>query len=216
MAPHAFLPRGAKVLRERAGDVYDLLLETGAFELPIAQSRPTFGRSAELILLCVRRPLIEWALRQAVLREPLVEVVADRIEGVEVTNGELSAFGRRRRNASGTRRRRDGPHIPGSTVARGGAGRGRRGITRGRHHLLQPLLPACAAGAEFPASRHPFGPRVDLGYAQAASFLGDNGTFAIAPRSRRGIATSSRSGSLNVTTSVALRCPSSPPGSIRS
>lgn len=90
MAPHAFLPRGAKVLRERAGDVYNLLLGTGAFELPItryqADVRP---EDADLILLCIRRPLIEWALRQAVLREPLVEVVAARVEGVEVTNGAV-------------------------------------------------------------------------------------------------------------------------------
>src|ERR1043165_6486081 len=35
-APHAFLARGAKILRERAPDVFESLLEKGAFELPIA------------------------------------------------------------------------------------------------------------------------------------------------------------------------------------
>jgi phytoene dehydrogenase-like protein len=52
MAPHAFLPRGAKVLRERAGDVYDLLLGTGAFELPIARYQADVRpEDADLILL---------------------------------------------------------------------------------------------------------------------------------------------------------------------
>src|SRR5437763_16012346 len=54
-APHAFIARGAKVLRERAPDVYESLLENGAFELQIAtklaDARP---EDAELILLCVR------------------------------------------------------------------------------------------------------------------------------------------------------------------
>lgn len=181
MAPHAFLPRGAKVLRERAGDVYDLLLETGAFELPIAQSQADVRpEDAELILLCVRRPLIEWALRQAVLREPLVEVVADRIEGVEVTNGTVVGV----RTSAGEMR-------AGLVVdAMGRTSRARRWLAEGGIQVEEESHEVgivyysryyqLCAGAEFPASRHPFGPRVDLGYAQAASFLGDNGTFAIA------------------------------------
>src|SRR5947209_13820374 len=73
-APHAFIARGAKVLRERAPDVLETLLENGAFPLPIAAKLPeAHSDDAELILLCVRRPLIEWALREAVLREPLVQ-----------------------------------------------------------------------------------------------------------------------------------------------
>jgi 2-polyprenyl-6-methoxyphenol hydroxylase-like FAD-dependent oxidoreductase len=84
-APHAFLPRGAKVLRERARDVYDTLLDLGALELQIARGQPdSRPGDEELILLCVRRPLIEWALRDAVLRESLVEVVTGRVEGVVV------------------------------------------------------------------------------------------------------------------------------------
>ena len=34
--------------------------------------------------------------------------------------------------------------------------------------------------ATFPESAHPYGPRLDLRYAQCATFLGDKGTFAIA------------------------------------
>lgn len=72
-APHAFLPRGAKVMRERLPDVYAALLDLGALELQIARNQPdSRPDDAELVLLCVRRPLIEWALRDAVLREPLV------------------------------------------------------------------------------------------------------------------------------------------------
>ena len=181
MAPHAFLPRGAKVLRERAGDVYDLLLETGAFELPIARDQADVRPGdAELILLCVRRPLIEWALRRAVLREPLVEFVAGRVEGVEVTNGA----------------------VVGVKTSTGEIGAGLVVDAMGRTSRARRWLAECGveveeeshevgiiyysryyqlvAGAEFPANKHPFGPRLDLGYAQAASFLGDNGTFAIA------------------------------------
>ena len=180
-APHAFLPRGAKVLRERARDVYDLLLDVGAFELPIARYQADVRPGdAELILLCVRRPLIEWALRRAVTGEPLVEVVAGRVEGVEVTNGAVVGV----KTSSGEIR-------AGLVVdAMGRTSRARRWLAEcaidvgeeshevgivyySRYYRLR-------AGAEFPANKHPFGPRVDLGYAQAASFLGDNGTFAIA------------------------------------
>jgi 2-polyprenyl-6-methoxyphenol hydroxylase-like FAD-dependent oxidoreductase len=181
MAPHAFLPRGAKVLRERAGDVYDLLLGTGAFELPItryqADVRP---EDADLVLLCIRRPLIEWALRQAVLREPLVEVVADRVEGVEVTNGAVVGL------KTSTGEIRAGLVVD----AMGRTSRARRwlaecGIEVGEEShevgiIYYSRYYQLFAGAEFPASKHPYGPRLDLGYAQAASFLGDNGTFAIA------------------------------------
>jgi 2-polyprenyl-6-methoxyphenol hydroxylase-like FAD-dependent oxidoreductase len=181
-APHAFLPRGAKVLRERAGDVYDLLLGAGAFELAIARYQADVRpEDADLILLCVRRPLIEWALRQAVLREPLVEVVADRVEGVEVKNGAVVGV------KTSTGELRAGLVVD----AMGRTSRARRwlaecGIEVGEESHEVGIIyysryyQLLFAGAEFPASKHPYGPRLDLGYAQAASFLGDNGTFAIA------------------------------------
>src|SRR5438874_9886477 len=90
-APHAFLPRGAKVLRERAPDVFEMLLENGAFELRIAAKLPdTHSDDAELTLLCVRRPLIEWALREAVLREQLVRTQTGRVDGLLAENGRVT------------------------------------------------------------------------------------------------------------------------------
>ena len=180
-APHAFLPRGAKVLRERARDVYDSLLESGAFELPIARYQDDVRpEDADLILLCVRRPLIEWALRRAVLLEPLVEVVTARIEGVEVTNGAVVGV---KTSSSWIR--------AGLVIdAMGRTSRARRwlaecGIDVGEEShevgiIYYSRYYQLNEGVEFPVSEHPFGPRLDLGYAQAAAFLGDNGAFAIA------------------------------------
>lgn len=180
-APHAFLPRGAKVLRTRAADVYEALLELGAFELRIAQNQPDVRpEDSELILCCVRRPLIEWALREAVLREPLVEVVSTRVEGVVLANGAAVGL-----VTSGGEVR-----APLVVDAMGRTSRARRWLAEvgvevpkeshevgivyySRYYQLQ-------AGSDFPPSAHPFGPRLDLGYALCASFLGDNGTFAIA------------------------------------
>src|SRR5437763_13318277 len=51
-APHAFIARGAKVLRERAPDVFETLLENGAFELRIAAKlADAQPEDAELVLL---------------------------------------------------------------------------------------------------------------------------------------------------------------------
>jgi 2-polyprenyl-6-methoxyphenol hydroxylase-like FAD-dependent oxidoreductase len=175
-APHAFLPRGAKILRERAPDVYDTLLELGALDLQIARDQPdSRPEDAELILLCVRRPLIEWALRDAVLRESLVDVVTGRLEGllldgtrvagVATTAGDISAplvvdaMGR-------TSRARRWLDVPEESHEVGI-------VYYSRYYQLH-------AGVEFPPCPNPYGPRVDLGYALAASFIGDNSTFAIA------------------------------------
>ena len=156
-------------------------VETGAFELAIARDQADVRpEDEELILLCVRRPLIEWALREAVLREPLVEVVADRIKGLAITNGAVVGV----KTSAG--------EIRGGLVvdAIGRTSRAPRWLAEcgvdvaeeshevgvsyySRYYRL-------VAGAEFPASKHPFGPRIDLGYAQAACFLGDSETFAIA------------------------------------
>ena len=180
-APHAFLPRGTKVLRERAGDVYELLLGSGAFELALARDQPDVRPDdAELILLCVRRPLIEWALREAVLADPLVRVLSARVEGVLASGGAVVGV----RTSSGPLR------APLVVDAMGRTSRMRRWLADAgreipeeshevgivyysRYYQLQP-------GLEFPASNHPLGPRVDLGYAACAAFLGDNQTFAFA------------------------------------
>jgi 2-polyprenyl-6-methoxyphenol hydroxylase-like FAD-dependent oxidoreductase len=175
-APHAFLPRGAKVLRERARDVYDALLELGALELQIARDQPdSRPGDAELILLCVRRPLIEWALRDAVLHEPLVEVVTGRVEGTVVDD----------RRVVGLTTTAGEVRAPLVVDAMGRTSRARRwlDVAEDSHEVgivYYSRYFQLHEGLDFPPCANPFGPRVDLGYALAASFIGDNSTFAIA------------------------------------
>jgi 2-polyprenyl-6-methoxyphenol hydroxylase-like FAD-dependent oxidoreductase len=61
--PHAFLPRGRKVLREMAPDVIDDLLAAGAEEQDVAEKlrSPREPGDEDLVYLWVRRPVIEWA-----------------------------------------------------------------------------------------------------------------------------------------------------------
>jgi 2-polyprenyl-6-methoxyphenol hydroxylase-like FAD-dependent oxidoreductase len=175
-APHAFLPRGAKVLRERARDVYDTLLDLGALELQIARDQPdSRPDDEELILLCVRRPLIEWALRDAVLREALVDVVTGRVESVVLDGGRVVGLA----TTAGEVR------APLVVDAMGRTSRARRwlDVPEDSHEVgivYYSRYFQLHDGLDFPPCANPFGPRVDLGYALAASFIGDNSTFAIA------------------------------------
>jgi 2-polyprenyl-6-methoxyphenol hydroxylase-like FAD-dependent oxidoreductase len=177
-APHAFLPRGAKVMRERLPDIYATLLEHGAYELRLARDQPDERpEDADLILLCVRRPLIEWALREAVFREPGIELVDARIDGLVIERGRVAGLS----TSAGD------VHAPVTVDAMGRTSRSPRWLAEAgidvpeeshdvglvlycRYHRLR-------QGRDFPASPHAFGPRGDLGYAQYATFPGDNGTF---------------------------------------
>jgi 2-polyprenyl-6-methoxyphenol hydroxylase-like FAD-dependent oxidoreductase len=179
-APHAFIARGAKVLRERAHDVFETLLQHGAFALPIAAKlADAQPEDAELMLLCVRRPLIEWALREAVLREPLVQTHTARVDGLLVENGRVTGV-----NA-------DGPLRAGLVVDALGR------TSRSRHWLAEAGIDIpeeshevgivyysryyrLRDGHDLPASAHPYGPRGELGYASYGTFVGDSRTFAIA------------------------------------
>jgi 2-polyprenyl-6-methoxyphenol hydroxylase-like FAD-dependent oxidoreductase len=74
---HAILARLRRILRERAPDVLDALLEQGATELSVDRILPPdiVDREArpgddDLVLLCCRRLTIEWVLRRAVTAEP--------------------------------------------------------------------------------------------------------------------------------------------------
>lgn len=76
---HAILARLRSILRERAPDVLDALMEQGATELSIERILPPDISDREprpgdedLAILCCRRLTIEWVLRKAVLAEPTV------------------------------------------------------------------------------------------------------------------------------------------------
>ncbi len=80
LQPHAFIPRGRKEMRTHLPDVYASLLAAGAEELDLRPKLPGTPRAddEELAYLGVRRPLIEWALRRAVLGQPGIDV-RDRV-----------------------------------------------------------------------------------------------------------------------------------------
>jgi 2-polyprenyl-6-methoxyphenol hydroxylase-like FAD-dependent oxidoreductase len=90
--PHAFIPRGRKALRQAAPDVYAALLEAGASEVDVGRKIPGERRPEDddLVYLSVRRPVIEWGLRRAVLAEPRVAVRAGvRVVGLVGEAGPL-------------------------------------------------------------------------------------------------------------------------------
>src|SRR3954451_12824168 len=76
--PHAFLPRGRQELISLFPDVYSDLLNAGAADYAVndkirGQRQPEDG---DLVYLSVRRPIIEWALRKALVSAGNVKVLA--------------------------------------------------------------------------------------------------------------------------------------------
>ena len=91
LQPHAFLPRGRRLLADWAPDVLDTLLDAGADpqDLALKLEGPREPGDEDLIYLWVRRPIIEWALRRAAAAESAVEIRA----GVRVTGLLMSENG---------------------------------------------------------------------------------------------------------------------------
>src|SRR5262245_61743523 len=87
LQPHAFIPRGRRELADALPDVYQTLLRTGTREVDISAKLPGPATPAdsELTYLAVRRPVIEWALRRAVLSDPGIEVRAPaKVESIVI------------------------------------------------------------------------------------------------------------------------------------
>ncbi len=178
--PHAFLPRGRRILRDMAPDVLDALLEAGADPQDLAEklSGPRQPGDEDLVYLWVRRPVIEWALRRAAAAEPAVEfrpgvevagLLTDdgtvaRAVGVAVAGGErvhgdvvVDALGRYRTPAGW-------PRATGSPTDSGAVYYCRYfELAGGVEHMAGGLL----------------NPRGDLGYMGFNTFRGDNRTFAV-------------------------------------
>jgi flavin-binding protein dodecin len=76
LQPHAFLPRGRRLLSDWAPDVLDALLDAGAEvqDLALKLDGARERGDEDLVYLWVRRPIIEWALRRAAAAEPAVEM----------------------------------------------------------------------------------------------------------------------------------------------
>jgi len=178
--PHAFLPRGRRLLSEWAPDVLDTLLDAGADPQDLAtrlRGSPQPG-DEELVYLWVRRPVIEWALRRAAVAEPAVELRA----GVRVTGLLTSGNG--------------APRAAGVAVDRGEPVRGDLVVDALGRYRCPPGWPRAsgeptdsgaiyycryfelAAGVEH-LDAPILNPRGDLGYMGFNTFRGDNRTFAV-------------------------------------
>jgi 2-polyprenyl-6-methoxyphenol hydroxylase-like FAD-dependent oxidoreductase len=182
---HAFTSRGRRELRALFPDVYRALLDAGAHDVDL---RPKLRGSLrpedeELQVLGVRRALIEWGLRGAVLREPGITVRSGvqvlgldgttgdvpRVTGVRTSDGPVradlvvDAMGRRSPvldwiEALGGRRMSEASSECGV-------------IYYTRYYRVRD-------GASLPDGPWVPTPRADLGYGLFSTFPGDNDTFA--------------------------------------
>jgi 2-polyprenyl-6-methoxyphenol hydroxylase-like FAD-dependent oxidoreductase len=182
---HAFTARGRRELRAMFPDVFEALLDAGADDIdlrPKLHGEPRPG-DEELAILGVRRPLIEWALRRAIVAESGVHVESGvRVLGLEgiradvprVTGVQTSA-GSIRADVVVDAMGRKSP-VPGWIEALGARPMAEQSSDCGviyytRYYRIRP-------GASLPDGPWLPTPRADLGYGLFSSFPGDNGTFA--------------------------------------
>ena len=178
--PHAFLPRGRRLLSEWAPDVLDALLEAGAEPQDLAAKLhgPREAGDEDLVYLWVRRPVIEWALRRAAAAEPAVELRP----GVRVTGLLTGANGARRATGVAVG---DGDPVRGDVVVDA------LGRYRSPPGWARAVGDPTDSGAVYfcryfelaPGAEHldvpVLNPRGDLGYMGFNTFRGDNRTFAV-------------------------------------
>jgi 2-polyprenyl-6-methoxyphenol hydroxylase-like FAD-dependent oxidoreductase len=185
--PHAFIPRGRKELRDALPDVFDALLAAGAFDLEVWRKAPgeVPAEDRDVVYMCVRRQVIEWALRNAVLAEPNITARPSthvtglfgddgplpRVRGVELSTGEriagdlvVDAMGRR-------------SPVPDWLPLLGGRPPEIESSECGVIYYSRYFQ--ISAGNRFPDGPWLTFPRGDLGFAGFSTFIGDNNTFAI-------------------------------------
>ena len=183
---HAFTPRGRLELLREFPDVFDALLEAGAQDLDLFTKLPGGERQPgdeELRFIGVRRPLIEWALRQAALAEPGLTIRSGltatgldgapaevpRVTGVRTAEGSIEAdlvidaMGRR-------------SPVPGWITGLGGTPMAEETSDCGVIYYTRYFR--VRKGRTLPDGSGIPTPRADLGYGVFSTFPGDNGTFA--------------------------------------
>ena len=178
--PHAFLPRGRRVLGELAPDVLDDLIAAGADPQDLRDRihGPAEPGDEDLVWLWVRRPVIEWALRRAAAAQPGVELRsgvnvtglitrengAPRAAGVAIGDHE-ELLGDVVVDALGRYRCPPGWPRPEAEPTDSGAIYYCRyfKLADGVEHMDAPIL----------------NPRGDLGYMGFNTFRGDNSTYAV-------------------------------------
>lgn len=178
--PHAFLPRGRRVLRALAPDVLDSLVQAGADtqDLALKLHGPRQPGDEDLVYLWVRRPVIEWALRRAAAAEPSVELRA----GVSVTGVLASESAPPRALGVSIA---DGPPVLGDIVVDAlGRYRCPPGWPRATGEPTDSgAIYYCRYFELMPGVEHldapVLNPRGDLGYMGFNTFRGDSRTFAV-------------------------------------
>jgi 2-polyprenyl-6-methoxyphenol hydroxylase-like FAD-dependent oxidoreductase len=178
--PHAFLPRGRRLLADWAPDVLDTLLDAGADpqDLALKLQGPRQSGDEDLVYLWVRRPIIEWALRRAAAAEPAVEIRAGvKVAGLLTSEGEAP-------RAVGVAVD-DGDPVRGDVVVDAlGRYRCPSGWPRGSSEPTDSgAIYYCRYFELAEAVEHLdapiLNPRGDLGYMGFNTFRGDNRTFAV-------------------------------------
>lgn len=176
--PHNFMPLARRLLARSLPDVYATLLEKGAVEVDMRPYLPPgdadSGREEDLIALACRRPILEEAIRAAMMREQRVDVRAATAVDVvgntvhtasEAIAGDLvvDAAGRRSPLTAALTARGEDVTVDAEDC----------GITYvARHYRLQhdtlptPMLFGLTV-------------RLELPYLAAALFLGDDRTFSV-------------------------------------
>lgn len=182
LQPHAFIPRGRLELARHFADVYATLVRGGARDVDVSRKLPGSREPGDddLQYIAVRRPMIEWALRKAVLEQPRIEILSGaivrgvRLEGatvigVDMDGGAMTvdvvvdAMGRR--SPARDSLARQGRAMPAARRSECGV------IYYSRYFATRP-------GKMLPDGPWLLGPRGDLGYMGFSTFPGDNGTFA--------------------------------------
>jgi 2-polyprenyl-6-methoxyphenol hydroxylase-like FAD-dependent oxidoreductase len=179
LQPHAFLPRGRRLLADWAPDVLEMLLEAGAESQDLAMKLrgPRRPGDEDLVYLWVRRPVVEWALRRVAAAEPAIEIRGGATVGGLLTrgNGAKRALGaaiegddvRGDLVVDALGRYRCPPGWPRAAAVPTDSGAiyycRYFELVEGVEHLDAPIL----------------NPRGDLGYMGFNTFRGDNRTYAV-------------------------------------
>ncbi len=182
---HAFLARLRKVLRERAPDVLDALLDAGAAEIAFTENLPETltdrgprPGDEDLVAIACRRTTFEWVLRRLVLAEPHVTLrhgvaagsldaapgAVPRVTGVDGRPADLVVDARGPRSSSDEWLAAIGAPAVHEELHESGI------VYFSRFYRMNP-------GVGSPSFAGPAA--ADLGYLKYAIFLGDNDTFSI-------------------------------------
>jgi 2-polyprenyl-6-methoxyphenol hydroxylase-like FAD-dependent oxidoreductase len=182
---HAFTSRGRRELRAIFPDVFQDLLDAGAHDIDLRPKLrgPLRPEDEELAILGVRRPLIEWALRRAVLREPTISVHSGvTVAGLEGTASDVP-------RVTGVRTEAGPVHVdlvvdamgrrsPVPDWTEGLGGRRMAEASSDCGVIYYTRYYRVRDGASLPDGPWIPTPRGDLGYGLFSSFPGDNDTFA--------------------------------------